>query len=127
MDLNRDPSGASLYPGRATTALCPTLTFDGSALYRDGDEPDEADIAERISEYFTPYHDALRALIERTVGRHGHALLYDCHSIRSVVPGLFDGTLPVFNIGTNGGSCPQHSKRTVSLPKAVLPNVVVSA
>ena len=30
-------------------------------------------------------------------------MLYDCHSIRSVIPRLFDGELPVFNLGTNGG------------------------
>jgi N-formylglutamate amidohydrolase len=30
-------------------------------------------------------------------------VLYDCHSIRSRVPFLFDGTLPDFNIGTNNG------------------------
>lgn len=29
------------------------------------------------------------------------AILYDCHSIRSQIPFLFDGTLPDFNIGTN--------------------------
>jgi hypothetical protein len=34
---------------------------------------------------------------------HGVAILYDCHSIRSKIPFLFDGTLPDFNIGTNGG------------------------
>ncbi len=28
IDVNRDPSGASLYPGMATTKLCPTMTFD---------------------------------------------------------------------------------------------------
>jgi N-formylglutamate deformylase len=30
-------------------------------------------------------------------------VLYDCHSIRSQIPFLFDGTLPDFNIGTNNG------------------------
>ena len=30
-------------------------------------------------------------------------MLYDCHSIRSVIPRLFEGTLPVFNLGTNDG------------------------
>ena len=34
---------------------------------------------------------------------HGVAILYDCHSIRSFIPFLFDGILPDFNIGTNGG------------------------
>src|SRR5438128_10214835 len=28
IDVNRDPSGASLYPGQATTALVPAETFD---------------------------------------------------------------------------------------------------
>ncbi len=34
---------------------------------------------------------------------HGVAVLYDCHSIRSQIPFLFDGVLPDFNIGTKGG------------------------
>ena len=33
-------------------------------------------------------------------------MLYDCHSIRSAIPRLFEGHLPHFNIGTNSGkSC----------------------
>jgi N-formylglutamate deformylase len=33
-------------------------------------------------------------------------VVYDCHSIRSEVPRLFEGPLPNFNIGTNSGkSC----------------------
>ena len=40
IDVNRDPSGASLYPGQATTELCPTTTFDGEPLYLPGREPD---------------------------------------------------------------------------------------
>jgi N-formylglutamate deformylase len=35
--------------------------------------------------------------------RHGVAILYDCHSIRSHIPFLFEGRLPDFNIGTAGG------------------------
>ena len=36
IDVNRDPSGVSLYPGQATTELCPTTTFDGEPLYAPG-------------------------------------------------------------------------------------------
>ncbi len=36
--------------------------------------------------------------------RHGFAILYDCHSIRSRIPFLFEGTLPDFNTGTNAGT-----------------------
>lgn len=102
-DVNRDPSGASLYPGRATTGLCPTETFDGEPLYA-GSMPDGAEIARRRTLYFAPYHAALAAEIERLRGQHPAIVLYDAHSIRSHVPRLFDGELPQFNIGTNSGA-----------------------
>ena len=53
---------------------------------------------------FYPDHAALRAEIDRLRAAHPKLVLYDCHSIRSVVPRLFDGTLPVFNLGTNSGA-----------------------
>jgi formiminoglutamase len=106
IDLNRDPSGASLYPGQATTGLCPETTFDGEPLYRDGEAPAPAEIAERRARWFDPYHAALAGEIERLRGRFGAVVLYDAHSIRSDVPRLFEGQLPNFNIGTNDGkSC----------------------
>jgi N-formylglutamate deformylase len=103
IDVNRDPSGASLYPGQATTELCPTTTFDGEPLYR-GAGPDEAEIARRRSAYFEPYHAALQAELSRLRERHGRVVLYDAHSIRSTIPRLFEGELPDFNLGTNSGA-----------------------
>jgi N-formylglutamate deformylase len=106
IDVNRDPGGASLYPGQATTELVPTTTFDGEALYRAGQAPDTADIANRRRLYFDPYHAALAGEIERLHQKHKRVALFDAHSIRSLIPRLFDGELPVFNLGTNsGGSC----------------------
>ena len=104
IDANRDPSGRSLYPGQAATELCPTTTIDGEPLYRPGEEPDEAEIARRRDLYFAPYHAALAAEIGRLRETHPAVVLYDAHSIRSTVPRLFDGLLPNFNIGTNGGA-----------------------
>ena len=104
IDVNRDPSGASLYPGQATTGLCPTETFDGEPLYRPGREPDAAEIEQRKRSYFEPFHAALGAELDRLGDLHGAVALYDCHSIRSRVPRLFDGELPVFNIGANDGA-----------------------
>lgn len=105
IDVNRDPSGASLYPGQATTELCPTTTFDGEPLYADGG-PDDAEIARRRETYFEPYHDALQAELARLRGVHDKVVLYEAHSIRSVIPRLFEGELPNFNLGTNSGeSC----------------------
>lgn len=102
IDLNRDPSGTSLYPGQNTTGLCPLTTFDNQPLYRDGHGPDEAEIARRRATWFMPYHDALAAEIARLRARHGTVVVYDAHSIRSHIPHLFDGQLPQFNLGTNG-------------------------
>lgn len=103
IDVNRDPTGVSLYPGQATTELVPTTTFDGEPLWRYGHAPDTAEIARRRETYFEPYHRALADEIVRLRNIHPLVVLYDCHSIRSVIPRLFEGELPIFNIGTNSG------------------------
>jgi len=114
IDVNRDPTGLSLYPGQATTALCPVTTFDGEPLYHAGRAPDEADIATRRRSWFEPYHRALAGEIERLLACHGRVVLYDAHSIRSRVPRLFEGVLPDFNIGTNTGrACDEALVRAV--------------
>jgi formiminoglutamase len=113
IDVNRDPSGASLYPGQTTTGLCPLTTFDGEPLYRPGREPGGAAVAERQRRWFEPYHAALRAEVQRTREKYARVVLYDAHSIRSRVPRLFDGELPNLNIGTyRGASCdPELTRR----------------
>lgn len=103
IDVNRDPSGASLYPGQATTELCPTTTFDGDPLYPAAG-PDTAEIARRKGRYFETYHGVLAEELARLKARHERVVLYDAHSIRSRIPRLFEGVLPQFNIGTNGGA-----------------------
>ena len=106
IDPNRDPSGASLYPGQATTELCPTTTFDGEPLYVAGAAPDEAEIKARTARYFDPYHRAIEAELARLQASYPVVVLYDCHSIRSRVPRLFEGLLPNLNLGTfSGASC----------------------
>jgi N-formylglutamate deformylase len=102
-DLNRDPGDAALYPGADNTELCPTRGFDNDALYLPGHA---ADVAARRARYWTPYHQALRAEVERIKARHGYAILLDGHSIRARVPRFFDGKLPDLNLGTaEGASC----------------------
>ncbi len=106
VDLNRDPSGAALYPGADNTELCPTRTFANEAIYADAGPPDAAEIAARRATYFEPYHAQLAAEVERVRARHGHVILLDGHSIRSVVPRFFAGRLADLNLGTaDGGSC----------------------
>jgi formiminoglutamase len=104
IDVNRDPSGVSLYPGQATTELCPTTTFDGEPLYLAGTAPDAAEVARRRATWFDPYHGEIARQLDRLRAGGRAVVLYDCHSIRSVIPRLFEGRLPAFNIGTNSGS-----------------------
>ena len=107
IDLNRPPDGASLYPGQSVTALCPVDDFDGESIHLDvADEPGAQEIAERRAAIWQPYHDALAAELARIKAAHGVAVLWDAHSIRSVLPRFFDGKLPDLNLGTaDGASC----------------------
>lgn len=115
IDPNRDPSGVSLYPGQNTTGLCPLTNFDGVSIYRKGQAPDAVEIEHRRQTYHAVYHAALNAEIARVKGLHGIAVLYDCHSIRSHAPYLFEGTLPDFNIGTKTGeSCASSIQKAVA-------------
>jgi len=116
IDVNRDPSGVSLYPGQATTELCPTTDFDGASLYLAGQAPQESEIARRRETYFAPYHAALTQEIARLRKVHEKIVLYDAHSIRSHIPRLFEGELPQFNFGTNSGaSCNPALAATIEL------------
>ena len=106
IDLNRPASNASLYPGQNTTEICPVTTFSGEPIYQPGNEPDESEIASRISTYWQPYHSAIADELDRLKAFHGQVVLFDAHSIASEVPRLFPGRLSDFNFGTNQGrSC----------------------
>ena len=115
IDANRDPSGVSLYPGQNTTGLCPLTDFDNQPIYLNGQEPDAAEIEARRLAWHAPYHAALRAELDRVKARNGIAILYDCHSIRSLIPHLFEGRLPDFNTGTNNGTtCAPRIEKAVT-------------
>lgn len=107
VDLNRPADDAELYPGQLATGLCPLQTFAGEPIYHSGGV-DEGEKAHRIEKYWRPYHAHLRDTLDALRAKHGFALLWDAHSIPSVVPRLFDGELPELNLGSNsGGSCEQ--------------------
>ena len=103
IDLNRDPSGRSLYKGADNTELCPTTTFDREPIYRDGEEPNIVEVDTRRRRYHKPYHDKLAEVLGDIRARHGTAILFEGHSIRSEVPRFFEGRLPDFNLGTASG------------------------
>ncbi len=101
IDLNRSPTDDHLYPGQMKTGLCPLQSFYGEPIYQTGKEPAAPEIATRVQEYWHPYHERLRQEIGRVKKLHGYAVLFDAHSIKSVVPLLFEGVLPDLNLGTN--------------------------
>jgi N-formylglutamate deformylase len=106
VDLNRPADDTPMYPGANNTELCPTRFFTGEPLYRPGRAPDQAEVQRRVALYWQPYHQALTAELARLKAQHGHALLWEGHSICARVPWLFDGTLPDLNLGTvQGRSC----------------------
>jgi N-formylglutamate deformylase len=106
IDLNRPRENQPMYPGQNNTELCPTRHFTGEPLYREGCAPDAAEVQRRVALYWQPYHDALQSELARAKAEHGHAVLFDAHSIKSELPWLFEGTLPHMNLGTvNGSSC----------------------
>lgn len=105
-DLNRPISGPALYAGQDNTGVCSSDTFDRAPLYLEGRAPDAAEIERRVETYWRPYHAAVAAELARVRGASGVALLWDAHSVRSVVPRFFEGRLPDFNFGTvHGTSC----------------------
>lgn len=121
IDANRDPAGISLYPGQNTTGLVPLTDFDGADIWHT--PPSAAENAQRRVTFHAPYHAALKAEIARVRALHGVAILYDCHSIRSEIAFLFDGTLPDFNIGTdNGATCAASVQSAVTDICAAAPN-----
>jgi N-formylglutamate deformylase len=111
VDLNRPSDNRPMYAGANNTELCPTRFFSGDPLYREGQAPADAEVARRVARYWQPYHDALRDELVRLKAEHGHAILFDGHSIKSELPWLFDGRLPDLNLGTASGAACAPSLR----------------
>jgi N-formylglutamate deformylase len=105
VDLNRPPDDQELYAGQKKTGLVPLDTFKGEPLYREGQSPDADEIISR-RRYWQPYHDALAQELSRLKAVHGSVILWDAHSIESMLPALFEGRLPDLNLGTfDGKAC----------------------
>lgn len=103
VDLNRNKQPEKLYPGCFNTEVVPQKTFDEQPIYNKGDEPDSLELQERISAYWQPYHNKLMKVLQHCIEQHGKVAMLDAHSIKSRVPSLFEGELPVLNIGTANG------------------------
>lgn len=104
IDLNRDPANQPLYSdGRLITGLCPITDFLGNALYLPSMEPDAQEIGHRLAHYYWPYYEAIQGIIHDFIHEFGIAILYDAHSIRSVVPSIQAHRFSDCILGTNRG------------------------
>ena len=112
IDLNRPPENTPMYAGANNTELCPTRFFTGEPLYHTPFSDEAAEIARRRDAWWRPYHETLDAELARVKREHGHAVLWDGHSIKSELPWLFDGRLPDLNLGTAGGTSCATSLRS---------------
>ena len=101
IDLNRDPESRPLYSdGRIITALCPTTTFLGEPLYRDHrTQVSDSDVEARLQQYYWPYHRQLESMLVELTSRFGNVLLWDCHSIRQMVPTIQKEKFPDLILG----------------------------
>lgn len=103
IDLNRPSDDKPLYT-TATTGLFPDTLFDGRDTFKPGMTPDDARRQAYLDQIWHPYHECIRSELARIKQQFGYALLFDAHSIASVIPRLFDGKLPDLNLGTNSGA-----------------------
>jgi N-formylglutamate amidohydrolase len=102
IDLNRNPDSTPLYhDGRVLTGLCPATNFLGEPIYQDERaEVAATEVARRKALYFEPYHQALQAQLTATQAHFGRVLLWDCHSIRRLVPAINPEPFPDLILGS---------------------------
>ncbi len=102
IDLNRTDSSTPLYnDGRVITGLCPTTTFNGASIYKTNQTPSDADIQERLHLYYYPYYQKIQETLDHMKEKFGKVLLWDAHSIRSLVPGIRQEAFPALILGSS--------------------------
>jgi N-formylglutamate deformylase len=78
-------------------------------------------VAARLDAVWRPYHEQLARELARIKVAHGIAMLWDAHSIRSVLPRFFEGKLTDLNLGTaDGASCdPALARQLLAIAQGV--------
>ncbi len=105
IDLNRDPYSKPLYSdGRFITGLCPATTFLGEPIYKDErTEVELPEVKRRKDLYYQPYHSKLKELLTQRRKKFGKVLLWDCHSIKQLVPTIQKDKFPDLILGDADG------------------------
>ena len=106
IDLNRSWENSPLYPQREETALVPTKSFSGEPLYRHPSvEPSAPEIQRRTEKYYHPYHTKAMTLLNTLKANFGHALFFDAHSIKHLMPNLQAEPFHQITLSDNKGTC----------------------
>jgi N-formylglutamate deformylase len=111
IDLNRDPQSKPLYTdGRIITALCPSTDFLGNPIYKDErKEVVQEEVSRRADLYYKPYHNEIAKQLVRLKNDFGKVLLWDCHSIRQLVPTIYHERFPDLILGDADGTSASQS------------------
>jgi N-formylglutamate deformylase len=106
IDLNRDPESKPLYnDGRIITALCPSTTFLNQPLYKDNRLfVTTEETQRRLEHYYFPYHLKIQSMLDDLKVKFGKVLLWDCHSIKQVVPTIQQQNFPDLILGDVDGT-----------------------
>ena len=64
--------------GPEPACIVPDMTCFRKSLYNENPTP--AQVRQRVENYYTPYHDALKGIIDGLLDEFGHAYLLDLHS-----------------------------------------------
>lgn len=104
IDLNRSPDSDCLYnDGRPPSLLIPRQSFAGEDLYQTGRQPSSMEIEARKKNYYDPYHEKVKNILEGFKSDFGSALLFEAHSIKRKVPSIRAESFPDLMLGTYDG------------------------
>ncbi|HDR9161610.1 TPA: N-formylglutamate amidohydrolase [Burkholderia vietnamiensis] len=106
IDVNAPADSQAVGSELGRSMLCRAHSPSGDVLYDETGEPSAADVSRRIQQHWQPYHDALRAELQRLRAAHDEVLLLVSHASSRLVPYLSPYRASDCNVGTNrGASC----------------------
>lgn len=115
IDMNVAPHNSALSQRLNRLGLCRTHTAHGEALYALGLEPADADVKRRIDDYWTPFHESVRAELIRLRDMHANVFMLVSHASSWLSPFRSQLATADCNFSTNNGaSCDRRMVSAVT-------------
>ncbi|WP_338639651.1 N-formylglutamate amidohydrolase [Burkholderia pyrrocinia] len=106
IDVNAAADSQAVDSELGRSMLCRAHSPSGDVLYAETSGLSVADVKRRIKRYWLPYHEALRAELQRLHAVHGDVLLLVSHASSRLAPYRSPYRASDCNVGTNhGASC----------------------